>query len=172
MVLRVGFDGKAYRIPTQAMDPTLKMGDRLIAVGESNPERGEIVLINPPSGAIGRNECGVRRPKKSACRLPTEGQADITFVKRVVGLGGDSIRFVRGRIVVNGEALDAPRCVSKSGSLCHLPREITVPTGHLFLVGDKLEESDDSRLWGPVPADYVHRRPLFRYWPPDRIGEL
>ena len=58
------------------------------------------------------------------------------------------------------------------GEGCDLPKPITIPPDHYFMMGDNRGESDDSRFWGPVPRDWIIGPAFFTYWPPKRIGFL
>jgi signal peptidase I len=51
-----------------------------------------------------------------------------------------------------------------------LPKTITIPPDHYFMMGDNRGASDDSRYWGPVPRDWLIGKAFATYWPPDRIG--
>ena len=53
---------------------------------------------------------------------------------------------------------------------CNLPRPITIPPDHYFMMGDNRGESQDSRFWGPVPRDWIIGEAFATYWPPDRVG--
>jgi signal peptidase I len=77
-----------------------------------------------------------------------------------VAEGGDSISMRGGKLVRNGrrETTDGPRACE--GDACEFPGELTVPEGHVFVLGDNRGASDDSRFWGPVPEDWV----IGRYW--------
>ncbi len=55
---------------------------------------------------------------------------------------------------------------------CNLPKEITIPPDHYFMMGDNRGASDDSRFWGPVPRDWIIGEAFATYWPPNRIGGL
>ena len=56
--------------------------------------------------------------------------------------------------------------------VCNLQKQITVPPGQFFMMGDNRGQSDDSRDWGPVPKKWIIGEAFFTYWPPDRIGTL
>jgi signal peptidase I len=98
----------------------------------------------------------------------------VNFIKRVVAGPGDPLSVADGHVVLNGkrqrEAFFTEPC--GEGPECDLPREITVPPDHWFMMGDNRGASDDSRFWGPVPTDAIVGRAFFRYWPSGRAGEL
>jgi signal peptidase I len=167
-ILRVVFDVRPFRVPSESMVPTFELGERFVQVGASSAERGDIVTFNGP---LDVTACGVRRPSDSACPRPGEGPADIIFVHRVVAVGGDRLSIREGRVYLDGRRQDEPfaRPDPDCGS-CNLPREITVPAGHYFVMGDNRGAAADSREFGPVPADWLVGRAVLRYWPPDRIG--
>jgi signal peptidase I len=159
-VFILGFDGHAFRSPSSSMEPTLKIGDRFLTVGDDSPERGDIVVFHPPAKAL---QFGAFR----------QSPEDVTFVKRVVGLPGDRLRVVDNRIVVNGSPLHEPYVrTSPCTDVCNLRREIVVPPDHYYMVGDNRGESDDSRTWGPVRREDLVGRAFFRYLPLKRFGSL
>jgi signal peptidase I len=67
---------------------------------------------------------------------------------------------------------DFARPCRGNGDDCDLPREITVPSDHYFMMGDNRPYSDDSRYWGPVPRDWIIGQAFVTYWPPDGVGPL
>jgi signal peptidase I len=170
---------KPFRIPSPSMVPTLAVGQRVLVnrLGThfGNPHRGDIVVFKPPSGAD-THQCGI--PSEPAdghpCGEPTAKRSPNNFIKRVIGLPGDHLFVRNNRAYINGKPLNEPY-INKSTTcdeLCNLPKEITIPPGHFFMMGDNRGESDDSRDWGPVPKKWIIGGAFFTYWPPGRIGPL
>lgn len=171
---------KPYRIPSGSMEPTLDVNQRVLVnrlshrLG-SDPKVGDILTFHPPAGADDAlsPRCGAERADSQPCPRPTDERSKQTFIKRVVGVGGDRISVRDGHVVRNGrvqrETFVNP-CAGGQG--CDLPREITVPRGHVFMMGDNRGASDDSRFWGPVPTKWVIGEAFATYWPPKRIGGL
>jgi signal peptidase I len=169
---------KPYRIPSESMVPTLEIGQRVLVnrIGArfSDPHVGDIVVFHPPAGAERSNECGGGPPPAGqVCITPTKERADVNFIKRVVAGPGDRIAVRGGHVILNGkrqsESFTEP---CGGGEACDLPKEVTVPADHYFMMGDNRGSSDDSRFWGPVPRDWVIGEAFATYWPPDRIGLL
>jgi signal peptidase I len=171
-VVLVVLEARAFRIPSEAMEPTLQLGDRFVTTGTSSPQRGDIATFNPPAGAL-TDSCGARHPADSACPRPRGGPVELTFVKRVVAVGGDRVSMSGGAVRVNGRLQGPPVDAAKRDCpSCELPREITIPAGHYFMLGDNRALSSDSREWGPVRGDWIIGVARFRYWPPGRAGGL
>jgi signal peptidase I len=156
---------EANYIPTRSMVPTLEQGDKIIvdkiSLHFGDLHRGDIVIFYPPMqpNPQGMSSDGtVVQPKK------------VRFIKRLIGLPGESIEVVAGvGVFVDGKLLDEPYARS-------LPDynfgPVTVPDGRLFLLGDNRCESQDSHVWGTCPGENVIGRALFRYWPVLRIGPI
>lgn len=164
-----------YRIPTEAMKPTLDLGDRILVkrVGGYDPERGVVVVFKPPAGAA-TAECGEPRDDaaQSPCARPTPGELDEKFVQRIVGLPGERVAVEDGRAVVDGRRLDEDYIARDEDCLgCDLPEAITVPPDHVFLMVDNRGLAADSRNFGPVPEDSVVGEVSLRYWPPGSFGK-
>jgi len=171
---------KPYRIPSGSMYPTLRMGQRVLVDRIGNdffgPSIGDIVVFHPPAGAADEI-CGDLHEKiGAACDRPTKGEATDNYIKRVVGLPGDLIKIIAGRVYRNGkiEKQSYANFSGCNGSVpdCDYPTPIRVPAGHYFMMGDNRDHSDDSRFWGPVPRGWIIGEAFFTYWPPDRIGFL
>jgi signal peptidase I len=167
---------KPYRIPSASMVPTLEISQRVlvdrITMHFSDPGRGDIVVFKPPLGADS-DQCGVQHPADEACPEPTAQRSSANFIKRVVGLPGDRLKVIAGRVWINGKQLNEPYIrPDPNCEICDLPKEITIPPGDFFMMGDNRGESDDSRTWGPVPKKWIIGKAFFTYWPPRRIGTL
>jgi signal peptidase I len=151
----------AYFIPSESMLPTLHVGDRIFVEKLSQhfepPHRGDVVVFDPPPRAHPR-------------------LGDV-WVKRVVGLPGETIDIRAGHVYVNGRALQEPyaaeaaRYPEPDWNLLGMPGG-KVPAGSVFVMGDNRNNSADGHVWGALPMQNIIGRSLFRYWPLDRIGPV
>lgn len=171
---------KPYRIPSESMIPTLQVGQRVLVNRLStrfeDPSIGDVTVFHPPAGSeqMPLDQCGERPEQGAACNKPTPQESKVNFIKRIVAGPGDTVSIIRGRVILNGKPTDEPfisdTCADDSGAACTLPKTIKIPPGHWFMMGDNRGESDDSRFWGPVPADSIIGPAFATYWPPDRIN--
>jgi signal peptidase I len=167
---------KPYRIPSESMEPTLDVGQRVLVnrIGNrfTDPKVGDIVVFHPPRGSES-NTCGVPRQDGEPCERPAGGQRDENFIKRVVAGPGDRIAILHGRVQLNGK-LQREKYVRpcQGPEECHFPTAVTVPADSYFMMGDNRGQSDDSRFWGPVPKKWIIGGAFATYWPPKRIGVL
>lgn len=163
---------KPFRIPSASMEPTLKVGQRVLVdrliYDFRSPHRGDIVVFHPPS----RLTCAVAVPASEPCPRGGPHPSGEYFVKRVIGLPGERISIHNGHPVIDGRELSDEPYIAPCGSAqeCNMPQAITVPAGHYFVMGDNRGNSDDSRFWGAVPAGWIIGPVFATYWPPDRIG--
>ena len=157
---------KLYRIPSSAMEPTLRCAkpalgctgahsDRIAAIRIEWPfdhvHRGEVVAFETPPAA--REKCGVGG----------------TFVKRIVGLPGETFEERRGVVYIDGERLSEPYVDrDRRDEASYPPR--TIPPDRYFLLGDNRAQSCDSRVWGSVPKSNLTAHVFAIYWPPSRLG--
>jgi len=166
---------KPFRIPSESMVPTLEIGQRVlvdrVTFRFSDPSRGDVVVFKPPAGAD-TSVCGVRHASDTACPRPTRGKSDTNFIKRVVAVGGDRLKIVEGSVFIDGRRQNEPFAQLGDCGTCNLEGEITIPAGHYFMMGDNRAESADSRVWGPIPKDWMIGKGFATYWPPGRIGTL
>jgi signal peptidase I len=139
---------RVYVVPSSSMAPTIEPGDRFCVDERTGitPNRGELwIFAMPPSG------------------LGVPGLA----IKRVIGLPGETISVEDGQVRIDGKKIDEPYL---SGPITYtLPARILGPE-EFFLLGDNRNASNDSHIWGPVPAARLMGRVLYRVWPLRRAG--
>lgn len=166
---------KPFQVPSGSMEPTLEIGDRIIANRMSykigDPSIGDIVVFHPPAG-IDTESCGVEKSISEPCPMPTADRSGQYYVKRIVAGPGDTLSIKDGHPVVNGvEKTDEPYIRPCGVNMrCNMPSTITIPPDHYFMMGDNRGESADSRVWGPISRDWIVGRTIGTFWPPTQIG--
>src|SRR6266446_4655204 len=159
---------QAFKIPTGSMEDNLKIGDHIIVNK----------FIYGPTSDAWKRIVPLRDPKRQdiiVFRYPL--QPDTDFVKRVIGLPGDTVE-IRDKVVsVNGKALVEPYVIHVDPTV--YPRQpalpepyrsrdqfgpYTVPDGQYFAMGDNRDRSSDSRYWGTVPRGMIKGRAFMVYW--------
>ena len=94
-----------------------------------------------------------------------------SFIKRVVGLPGETIAIRSGRLYINGRELKEPYVPpSYLDGLSYPP--LWIPDDEYFVMGDHRDSSNDSRAFGPVPRQFIYGKAVFAYWPADHFGSL
>lgn len=157
------FVAQPYKVQQGSMENTL-LPEQYVLVDKLSPRwdaysYGDIVVFHPP-------------------QTWNQG-SDVPYIKRVIGLPGDTIELQDGIVHVNGVAVVEPYIFTdESGTPQRsypAPGGATrfkVPAGELFLMGDHRENSADSRNFGPIKISDVIGRAWLRYWPFDKIGLL
>src|SRR5881227_3987102 len=142
---------KPHRIPSPSMVPTLEIGQRVLANRLiDHPSVGDIVVFHPPAGADPPTPvCGDAQQgagHSQPCDLPTRQASNQTFIKRVVGGPGDTIKIIDGHVYRNGKREnDSYTLACGGGPSCNFPTQIKIPAGDYFMMGDNRGASDDSR---------------------------
>lgn len=179
---------QAFYIPSESMENTLKVNDRIMvnkmASSEGQLNRGDVVVFIDPGGWLS----GTQPQQTGAAKVVSDvlsfvgllpQNAGEHVIKRVVGLPGDTVACCGedGRISVNGEPISEPY-LKEGVAPSEFEFEVVVPEGHLWLMGDNRSNSRDSRAHmgqpggGFVPFDSVEGRAFVITWPFDRLGGL
>jgi signal peptidase I len=152
-LLIITFVVQAFYIPSGSMEPTLMVGDRILVSKMSyrfgTVERGDVIVFHYPLN-----------PGKD-------------FVKRVVGLGEETVELRDGVVLINNTPIKElyPTALAGGDRACtssYGPQK--VPAAQFFVLGDNRCNSEDSRFFGFVPRDNVVGRAMFIYWPPPRLS--
>ncbi|HXW83521.1 MAG TPA: signal peptidase I [Candidatus Binataceae bacterium] len=166
---------QSYLIPSGSMEPTLLVGDHImvnkLSFGLRMPE--SLFGLAVPGVTTGHylfHLEPIERGEVVVFVFPPDRSKD--FVKRVIGIAGDTVEVKRGRVWVNGAPVPDPHAhfevADNERSGFGNPRDnfgpVTVPAGKLFAMGDNRDVSWDSRYWGFVDYNDVEGRPLFIYW--------
>jgi len=139
-----------------SMDPTFATGDYIftskITYKMRNYHRGEVVVFKAPSNP------------------------EIEYIKRIIGLPGDTVMVKDSEVYVNGVMLNEPYIADKTnvweGGFSKEGEATTVPDGMLFVMGDNRPRSSDSREFGPITQESVIGLVFYRYYPPTKMGVL
>ncbi len=144
-------------IPSDSMEPTLLIGDRLVVEKLSYhlhpPQHGDIIVFQPPLQF--QQQFGF---------LP-----DKAFIKRVIGTAGDQVRVENGLVYLNDQPLTEPYIAAPPAY--QMPT-VQVPEGNLFVMGDNRNNSNDSHVWGFLPQQNVIGRAILRFFPFNHLGGL
>jgi signal peptidase I len=99
------------------------------------------------------------------------GDPTKSYIKRVIGVPGDTVEVNDGTVIVNGEPLAESYVPQEYRDHISMQRRV-IPQDQFFVLGDHRSSSNDSRTWGMVPRHFIYGKAVFVYWPLDRIGVL
>jgi len=99
------------------------------------------------------------------------GDPTKSYIKRVIGVPGDTVEVSDGTVIVNGEPLAESYVPQEYRDHISMQRRV-IPQDQFFVLGDHRSSSNDSRTWGMVPRHFIYGKAVFVYWPLDRIGVL
>jgi signal peptidase I len=160
---------QAFKIPTGSMEDNLKIGDHIIVNKFIYGPNG----LGPASKLIPIRD--IERGDVIVFRYPLDPRTD--FVKRVIGMPGDTVEIRDKKVFVDGKALDEPYVLHEDPLIfpnkLELPEQLrsrdqfgpfVVPPGQYFAMGDNRDRSSDSRYWGTVPRSMIKGRAFMVYW--------
>lgn len=134
-------------IPSASMEPNIMTGDRVfgsrLSYLNSDPERGDVVIFHWPD------------------------DESIFFVKRIIGLPGETVDIIQGQVYINGEPLDETSYIAEPMRTDEAPMHFEVPEGSYFVMGDNRNNSLDARYWDNtyVERDKIIAKCGIKYWP-------
>jgi signal peptidase I len=160
---------QAFKIPTGSMENNLLIGDHLLVnkfmFGPTESRLERILLPVKP----------VKREDIIVFKYPEEPDRD--FIKRVIGLPGETVEVREKKVYINGKALHEPYAhylepVAAPSEFHEVTSfdvrdrygPVTVPPNHYFVMGDNRDNSQDSRYWGFLPREYIKGKALILYW--------
>ncbi|MCA9409907.1 MAG: signal peptidase I [Candidatus Omnitrophica bacterium] len=153
----------AFYIPSPSMLDTLKINDRVfvnrLAYMFDDPHVGDIVVFRVPE------------------TIPNYDPEKPIWIKRVVGVEGDTVRIDHNRLVINDQLVDDPPFFKKNPYMSNLQNgdryhDVKVGKNQVLVFGDNSANSYDSRYWGPIDKDRIIGKAFVRFWPPSRIGPI
>jgi signal peptidase I len=145
----ITFVAQAFRVQGTSMLPLLADSERIIVnkfvYRFHGIERGDVVVFWYPK------------------------DPSVSFIKRVIGLPGDTVELRRGDLLLNGQKVGEDYVLAAfRDDESHEP--VVVPRGYYYVLGDHRSSSNDSRSWGEVPEKYIYGKAFFRFWPLSKIG--
>jgi signal peptidase I len=165
---------QAFYIPSGSMEATLQIDDRVLVsklsfrLGEI--DRGDVVVFDAPDRSQRNDESLVQSVLRNVAESVGLSTPRTEFIKRVIGVAGETVEIRANAVVVDGTAIDEPYL--PAGVRMRDMDPVTVPEGHVWVMGDNRNVSDDSRSFGPIPIDTVVGRAVAIIWPPSRWGGL
>jgi signal peptidase I len=180
---------QAFKIPSGSMLSTLQIGDHLLVnkfiygvkipmnggtlIPWKSPKRGDITVFRFPrdSGMEFIKKYRKDRTRESDYKTVRATSSSIDYIKRVVGISGDTVEIKNKQVYINGEAVENPHIQFTRHDIMNSsigPRDnmgpVTVPENSIFVMGDNRDNSFDSRFWGFVPLRNVLGKAFILYW--------
>jgi signal peptidase I len=141
---------QSYTVVMSSMEPTFQQGDCImvskVSYRSSGPQRGDVIIFDPPF------------------------DSQFPFIKRVIGLPGETVEIKDGEVSINGTPLAEDEYIAAQPNYTMSATE--VPENEYFVLGDNRNNSTDSSKGWTVPRDNVIGRAWFVYWPPSKLGAV
>jgi signal peptidase I len=139
---------QSYTVVMSSMEPNFHDGECImvnkVSYHSSGPQRGQVIIFNPPF------------------------DSEYPFIKRVIGLPGETVEIKDGNVFINGTALEEDEYIMAPPSYTMSAKEI--PENEYFVLGDNRNNSNDSHTGWTVPRDNIIGKAWFIYWPPSKWG--
>jgi len=139
---------QSYTVVMSSMEPNFQQGECImvnkVSYHSSGPQRGEVIIFNPPF------------------------ESEYPFIKRVIGLPGETVEIKDGKVFINGTSLDEDEYIKERPNYTMTATEI--PENEYFVLGDNRNNSTDSHTGWTVPRDNIIGKAWFTYWPPSSWG--
>lgn len=152
-IVLIVFIYQPVKVEGTSMMPGLEDQERIFVnkyqykLGNDSIERGDLVVFHFPLD-----------PRQS-------------YIKRVIGIPGDTVEIEDGRVFVNGNPIAENYVPDEYRDHVSTVRQVVTPN-HYFVLGDHRSSSSDSRMWGLVDRPAIYGKAVFVYWPPDKIGRV
>ncbi len=156
-----------HYIPSESMLPTLKPGDHIMTMRSAiaypfgkMPERGDIVVFRLPASS-NQETPPVPRRANGGASVKTDTPRDEILIKRIVGLPGETVQIVGGKVTINGKIIEEPYITIPADETVGLyysyavDAPLKIPEGEFFLMGDNRNNSDDGRFWGTLKRSAI-----------------
>jgi signal peptidase I len=141
---------QSYTVVMSSMEPNFQQGECImvnkVCYHSSGPQRGQVIIFNPPF------------------------DSEYPFIKRVIGLPGETVEIKDGNVFINGTALEEDEYIMAPPSYTMSAKEI--PENEYFVLGDNRNNSNDSHTGWTVPRDNIIGKAWFIYWPPSSWGVI
>ena len=165
---------QAFFIPSESMVSTLEIGDRVLVSRLSyrlhDPRRGDVVVFSSPfENGEDKRGLPIRVLHGILESIGLRHPSTDDFIKRIIGLPGETVEGKDGQIFVDGRQLVEPY-ISEDPGQGFAPRKID--KGEVWVMGDNRGRSSDSRSFGPIDTDKIVGRAILRIWPIPRVGFL
>jgi signal peptidase I len=139
---------QSYTVVMSSMEPTFQQGDCImvskVSYRSSGPQRGDVIIFNPPF------------------------DSQFPFIKRVIGLPGDTVEIKDGSVSINGTPLEEDEYIAAQPN--YTMSATQVPENGYFVLGDNRNNSTDSSQGWTVPRNNIIGKAWFVYWPPSKLG--
>jgi signal peptidase I len=143
---------QSYTVVMSSMDPNIHDGDCImvskVTYRSSDPQRGQVIVFRPPF------------------------DSPYPFIKRVIGLPGETVEIKDGQVFINDTALDEHEYISENARPNYTMPATEVGENEYFVLGDNRNNSNDSHTGWTVPRGNIIGKAWFTYWPPSRLGTV